>query len=150
MLADAVSHDLSSSKVFNRCQIPARALIDHAAHITAPHLMRLRDCVQIFQEVVIRMGRCRTGRVVLGSSPWWSQIEQRHHPLGTLVVDAQMQGYPAMSIGRMVTMDGFNLAFKCQVFGRLSSLTIDVFPTNVQRIGAKRFLLRLPHYFDFF
>ena len=58
MLADAVSHDLSSSPIFNRCQIPACALIDHAAHITAPHLMGLRDCVQIFQEVVVRMGRC--------------------------------------------------------------------------------------------
>lgn len=58
MLADPVSHDLSSNKVFNRCQIPDRALIEHAAHITAPHLMGLRDCVQIFQEVVIRMGRC--------------------------------------------------------------------------------------------
>ena len=150
MLADAVSHDLSSSPVFNRCQIPDRALIDHAAHITAPHLMGLRDCVQIFEQVVIRMGRCRTGRVVLGWSPWRTQIEQCHHPLGTLVVDAQMQGYPAMSIGGMVTMDGFNLAFECQVFGRLPSLTIDVFPIDTQRIGAKRFLLRLPHYFDFF
>jgi hypothetical protein len=61
-----------------------------------------------------------------------------------------MQRYPAMSIGRMVTMDGFNLAFECQVVGRLPSLTIDVFPTNAQGIGAKRFVLRLPHYFDFF
>ena len=48
MLADAVSHDLSSSKVFNRCQIPDRSLIEHAAHITAPHLMGLRDGLQIF------------------------------------------------------------------------------------------------------
>lgn len=55
-----------------------------------------------------------------------------------------------MSIGGMVTMNGFDLAFKCPVFGRLPSLTIDVFPTNAQCIGAKRFLLRLPHYFDFF
>ena len=96
------------------------------------------------------MGRCRTGRVVLGWSPWRTQIEQRHHPLGTLVVDAQMQGYPAMSVGGMVTMDGFNLLFECPVFGRLPWLPIDVFPTNAQRIGAKRFLLRLPHHFDFF
>lgn len=96
------------------------------------------------------MVRCRTGRVVLGLSPWRTQIEQRHHPLGTLVVDAQMQRYPAMSVGRMVTMDGFNLAFEYHIFARLPSLTIDVFPTNAQRIGAKRFLLRLPHYFDFF
>lgn len=112
MLANAVSHDLSSSTVFNRCQIPDCALIDHAAHVATPHLMGLRDGVQIFQEVVIRMGRCRTGRVVLGSSPWRTQIELRHHPLGTLVVDTQMQGDPAMSIGRMVTMDGFNLLFE--------------------------------------
>lgn len=48
MLADTVSHDLSSSQVFNRCQMPDRSLIDHAAHITAPHLMGLRDGVQIF------------------------------------------------------------------------------------------------------
>ena len=150
VLADAVGHDLSSSKVFNRCQIPDRSLIDHTAHITAPHLMGLRDGVQFFQQVVIWMGRCRTGRVVLGSSPWRAQIEQRHHPLGTLVVDAQMQGYPAMSIGRMVTMDGFNLVFERQVFGRLPLLPIDVFPTNPQCSGAKRFLLRSPHYFDFF
>ena len=64
---------------------------------------------------------------MLGSSPWRTQIEQCHHALGTLVIDAQMQRYPAMSMGRIVTMDGFNLAFKCQVFGRLPSLTIDVF-----------------------
>ena len=96
------------------------------------------------------MGRCRTGRVVLGSLPWRTQFELRHHPLGTLVVDAQMQGYPAMSIGGMVTMDGFNLVFECQVFDRLPLLTIDVFPTNAQRIGAERFMLRSPHYFDFF
>ncbi len=74
---------------------------------------------------------------MLGWSPWRTQIEQRHHPLGTLVVDAQMQGYPAMSIGGMVTMDGFNLVFERQVFGRLPLLTIDVFPTNAQRIGAE-------------
>lgn len=96
------------------------------------------------------MGRCRTGRVVLGLSSWWSQIEQRHHALGTLVVDAQMQRYPALSISRMVTMDGFNLVFECQVFARLPLLTVDVFPTNAQRIGAKCFMLRSTHYFNFF
>ena len=76
------------------------------------------------------------------------------HKLGT---SAGFFGYShsfsrgtAMSIGGMVTMDGFDLAFKCPVFVRLPSLTIDVFPTNAQCIGAKRFLLRLPHYFDFF
>lgn len=67
---------------------------------------------------------------MLGSSPWRTQVELRHHPLGTLVVDAQTQGYPAMSIGGMVTMDGFNLVFECQVFARLPGLPIDVFPTN--------------------
>jgi hypothetical protein len=96
------------------------------------------------------MGRCRTGRVVLGSSPWRTQIELRHHPLGTLVVDAQMQRYPAMSIGRMLTMDGFNLLFERLVFGRLPGLPIDVFPMDAQRIGAERFMLRSPDYFDFF
>ena len=73
---------------------------------------------------------------MLGWWRWRTQIEQRHHPLGTLVVDAQTQGYPAMSIGGMVTMDGFNLVFERQVFGRLPLLTIDVFPTNAQRIAA--------------
>ncbi len=85
---------------------------------------------------------------MLGWPPWRTQIEQRHHPLGTLVVDAQSD--PAMSIGGMVTMDGFNLVFERQVFGRLPLLTIDVFPTNAQRIGAEAFMLRSPHYFDFF
>ena len=47
-------------------------------------------------------------------------------------------------------MDGFNLVFERQVFGRLPLLTIDVFPTNAQRIGAEAFMLRSPHYFDFF
>lgn len=96
------------------------------------------------------MGRCRTGRVVLGSSPWRTQIEQRHHPLSTLVVDAQMQRYPAMSIGRMLTMYGFNLLFESQVFARLPSLPINVFSIDAQRSGTERFTLRLPYYFDFF
>jgi len=47
-----------------------------------------------------------------------------------------MQSYQAMSIGGMVTMDGFNLVFERQVFARLPLLTINVFPSDAQRMGA--------------
>lgn len=150
VFADAVGDDLASSHIFNACQIPNRSLIDQAAHITAPDLVRLGDGMEVFEQIAIRMWMSRTGGVGLGSSPGRAQLEGCHHTLSAFVVDAQMPGYPTMSISRMLTVDGFDLTFECPIFGGLSPLSVDILPIYTQCLSTHRFVLRAPHYFDFF
>ena len=130
VFADAVGDDLPSSHILNAGQIPDGSVIDQAAHITAPNLMRLGDRMDVFQQVVIGVMRARRPTVTLDGSPGWAQLEQCHDPLSAFVVDPQMQGYPSMPIGRMISMKRFDLLLECLVFGRLPPLAIDVLPIN--------------------
>lgn len=150
VFADAVGDDLAGSNIFNAGQIPDCSLIDQTADITAPDLMRLGDGVEVFEQIAIGMGMSRTGAVGLGSSPRRTQLEGCHHALGAFVIDAQMPGYPTMSISRMLTVDSFDLTFECPIFGGLSPLSIDVLPLHPQRFSIDRFMLGTAYYFDFF
>ena len=150
VFADAVGDDLASSNIFNAGQIPNGSLIDQAAHITAPDLMGLGDGMQCFHQVLIGVMGGGTCAIARDASSGWAQLEMRHHSLSTFMVDAQMQGDAAMSISRVVTMDGFDLVLEQQIFDWLTTLTIDVLSVDAQRFGADRFMWTAPNYFDFF
>jgi hypothetical protein len=73
-----------------------------------------------------------------------------HHSLAAFVVNSQMPGNAAMSIGRMLLVYGFNLSFEGKVFGDLSVLTINTFAVDAQCLCPKLFVAGSADYFDFF
>lgn len=90
------------------------------------------------------------GAVVQDAPSGWTQVELSHHPLGTLVVDAQMQRYPSMTIGRMLPVNRFDLLFQCLIFDRLLQAAVDVLALDPQRCRAYRFDPGTTDYLDFF
>jgi len=80
----------------------------------------------------------------------WTQVEVRHHPLGTLVVDAQVQRHPPMSIGRMLPVDGFDLLLEGLLFGGLLQRTVDVLAIKPQCCRTHGLDPGATDYFDFF
>ncbi len=90
------------------------------------------------------------GAVVQDAPSGWTQVELDHHPLGTLVVDAQMQRYPSMTIGRMLPVNRFDLLFQCLIFDRLLQAAVDVLALDPQRCRAYQVDPSATDYLDFF
>lgn len=148
-LGDAGGDHLSGSAILNGCQIPDGAAIDQTAQVTAPDLMGVGAGYLLEQIVIGMMGR-GNGAVVRSAPSGWTQIELRHHPLGTLVVDPQMQRYPPMPIGRMLAVHRFNLLFQCLIFGSLLEWAVDILAVDPQRCRTYRLDPGTTDYLDFF
>ena len=99
------SHDLPGGNILNRCQIPHGPAIDNPSEVTAPDVMSLGDGGKRRNMVGVGVMRGRACHVSPDPSPWWAQIELRHHPLGAFVINPEMQRNPTMSIRTMVAMD---------------------------------------------
>ena len=79
-----------------------------------------------------------------------SQFEFGHDPLSTFMINRQVDGNSAMTIGWMLTMNHFDLLFESQVFCGLFELSIDVLATDAQCVGTDRLQLASADYLDFF
>ena len=108
--ADFRGDNLPGGQILNRRQIPAGAPVHHPAQIAAPDLMRVCNR-QIVQQVVVGVMWRGDGAVAFDPSPRWAQVELRHHPLGSFVIDAQVHRDPTMTVSRMLSMHRFNNPF---------------------------------------
>jgi hypothetical protein len=149
VLAHPLRDDLACGKVFDGRQIPDCAPVIDAAQITAPYLVWVGNGL-VVQPVVVGVMGCGDGAVAFDVSPGRTQIEFRHHPLSTFVIDPQMDRNPTMTVRWMRSMDRLNLPLECPVFEGLLSLAIDVLAVNSQRLSTERFVLGSTNYFDFF
>lgn len=102
------------------------------------------------KQIVIGMVGRGNSAIVQDAPSGWTQAELGHHPLGTLVVDAQMQRHPSMTIGGMLPVDRFDLLFQCLIFDRLLQAAVDVLALDPQRCRAYRFDPGATDYLDFF
>lgn len=55
-----------------------------------------------------------------------------------------------MTVGRMLAMHGFNRLFEALVFDELTTLAVNIFPVDPQRLSTDALVRRLLYDFDFF